>query len=192
MNRPPIGSSNDSKTLAYDPDGSVGKDAEGRLTLTFKRYYPHSVQHVWAAIIDPQQNRNWLGKLEFEPKVGGKVCMILDGTDPVDGTQTTGEILNYSPPHELEYWVHALEMETVRVDAHINRWALSDAPDGCVLEFTHTFAEGERARNSIACGWHAMLEQFETTVAGETTDWSTYDRDRMTELYWHYRNKPRA
>ena len=191
MTKSPISNDNkpDNTARAYDPDGCLTRDEQGRLTLTFKRYYPHSLPQVWAAITDPKQNQNWLGKFWFEPKVGGKLSMILDGTDPVNGTPTTGTVLSYSPPHILEYQIDALEKGALRVEPHINRWALSEAPDGCLVEFTHVFTGGERAQHSIASGWHSMLEQFETTVAGHTTDWSTYNGDRMTALYSHYKNK---
>lgn len=179
----------DTNRLAPELDGVVGKDAEGRVTVTFERHYPHSTDHVWQAITDPKQVRNWLGRLEFEPKIGGKLSMILDGSDP-NGTVTTGEVLVYSPQRVLEYWIHAQDMEVIRSDYHINRWELFDRQGGCTLQFTHTFAPGERARNSVLCGWHAMLEKVDDTIAGRVTDWEHYTRDRLVELYWHYRNKP--
>jgi len=181
----------DQTAQAWHPDGVPGKDAEGRVTLTFRRFYPHSVEHVWRAITDPEQTRNWLGKLDFEPKTGGQITMILDGSDPVNGTETTGEILECRPPNVLEYWIHALEMKNLRVDHHINRWEVSATEGGSVLEFTHTFAEGERQRNSVACGWHAMLELVEDTIEGHQTNWATHSKARIEELYWHYRNLPR-
>lgn len=174
-----------------EDEGVIGRNAEDLVTVTFTRNYPHPVSHVWRAITDPEQNRHWLGRLSFDPKPGGKLEIILDGSDPIHGTVTRGEIITCEPPHVLEYWFHAQDMDVVRTDRHINRWELVATDTGCQLQFINTFAPQERARNSILCGWHAMMEMLDETVDGHERDWSTYTRERMTELYWFYRNKPR-
>ena len=171
-------------------DGVIGRDSEGRLFVTFTRHYPHTREHVWAAITDPAQTRNWIGRFDFEPKPGGELSMVLDGSDPENGTVTTGEIVECTPPEVLEYWMFSQDMDQVLSQKHINRWELTAVDGGCELHFTNTFAPGERARNSILCGWHLMIEQVSDTVDGKTTDWEIYTRDRLVELYWHYRNKP--
>jgi len=174
-----------------EEEGRIDKDGEGRVTVTFTRNYPHPVEHVWQAITDPEQSRHWLGRLQFEPVPGGKFEMILDGSDPIHGTVTRGEVIACDAPNLLEYWFYAQDMDVVRTDKHINRWELNATSTGCELRFINTFAPDERPRNSILCGWHAMVEMLDETIAGHERDWSTYTRDRMTELYWHYRNKPR-
>jgi uncharacterized protein YndB with AHSA1/START domain len=174
-----------------EAEGVIGKDEQDRVTVTFTRTYPHPVEQVWRAITDPEQSRHWLGKLAFDPQPGGKFEMILDGSDPIHGTVTHGEVIACDPPHLLEYWFHAQDGDVVRTDRHINRWELRTVDSSCQLRFINTFAPGERARNSILCGWHAMVEMLDETIGGHQRNWSTYTRDRMTELYWHYRNKPR-
>lgn len=174
-----------------EAEGVIGKNAEGLVTVTFTRTYPHPVEHVWQAITDPKVSCHWLGKLDFDPKPGGKFEMILDGSDPIHGTVTRGEVIACDPPNVLEYWFHAQDFDVVRTDRHINRWELSATGDGCLLRFINTFAPDERPRNSILSGWHAMIEMLDKTVAGHQRDWSTYTRNRMSELYWHYRNQPR-
>jgi hypothetical protein len=62
---------------------------------------------------------------------------------------------------------------------------------GCELRFSNTFDVGERAANSIVCGWHNCLELLEESIEGRPANWETITRDRVVELYWHYRNKPR-
>ena len=186
-----------SKQAAHPPastpeaEGVIDRNPEGLVTVTFTRTYPHPVEHVWQAITDPEQNRHWLGRLSFDPTPGGKLEMILDGTDPIHGTVTRGEVIACDAPHLLEYWFHAQDGDVVRTDRHINRWELQATESGCELKFINSFAPDERARNSILCGWHSMIEMLDETVQGLERDWSSYTRDRMTELYWHYRNKPR-
>lgn len=171
-------------------DGVFGRDAEGRRTITFERHFDHPIESVWRAITDSEAAKGWLGALEVEPRVGGRYAMRLDGTDP-NGHVTVGEVTAYEAPTLLECWIE-LEDRPESDDHHVLRWELQSTNEGCSLIFCNTFALGERARNSIVCGWHGKLDQIISTVEGQPEDWATFDRSRIIELYWRYRNKPLA
>ena len=75
---------------------------------------------------------------------------------------------------------------------HLYRWELREEPGGCAITFSNTFGKDEsRVSNSIVCGWHRMFEHLVDQLEGRTTSWDDADRERIVELYWHYRNKPR-
>lgn len=171
-------------------DGVIGRDADGNATVYFEREFSQAPATVWHAITDPAAARGWLGSLELEPRVGGHIAFRLDGTDPVDGYVTEGVITAYVEQQLLECTT-AVEDSGDASARHRIRYELVPAGTGTLMKFTQTFAVGERARNSIVCGWHNKLEQIADTASGKPTDWSTWNRDRIIELYWHYRNKPR-
>ena len=178
-------------TASLMRDGVIGRDDQGRATVSFERYFDHPPAEVWAALTDPVQARGWLGSLELEPRIGGRIAFRLDGTDPVDGYLTEGELTEYEHERLLACWIY-VEDGSHEDDRHWLRFGLTPEQGGTLLNFVHTFSDGERARNSIVCGWHHKMEQISDTVDGQMTDWSTWNRDRIVELYWHYRNKPRS
>ncbi len=171
-------------------DGVIGRDESGRACICFERFFNHPVADVWRAITDPGEARGWLGSLELEPWVGGRIAFQLDGTEE-DGFVTEGRVTAFSTRQLLACWIH-VEGSADPVHRHLLCFELHPADAGTLLKFTHTFAANERASNSIVCGWHNKLEQIANTVAGHPTDWSRWTRDRVIELYWHYRNKPRT
>lgn len=175
-------------------DGVFGTDAEDRKTITFERYFDHSIESVWHAITDSEAGKGWLGMLEVEPKVGGRYAMRLDGTD-LDGHVSEGRVIAYQAPTLLECTL-GMEGQSDENVQHVLRWELEPNDDGCKLMFRNTFGRGERARNSIVCGWHGKLEQIIDTVEGKPLDWTNFDhdlaRERIVELYCRYRSKPQV
>lgn len=173
-------------------DGVIGTDEQGRGVVHFERHFNHPIERVWRAITEPKEVACWLRGLEIDPRVGGSIAQFLGGVDQ-DGNASaaTGEIIAYEPPTLIEFWTQILNHPNTE-DRHIQRWELGEEGDGCVLNFSNTFAIGERARNSIVCGWHHCLERLLEALEGRPTNWETWTRDRVIELYWHYRSKPRA
>ncbi len=171
-------------------DGVIGRDEHGCAYVYFERFFEHPVAHVWRAITDPAEASGWLGSLELEPRVGGRIAFRLDGTDPEHGFVTEGRVTEFSRQRLLACWIHAEGAEDPGL-RHMLRFELHPIEAGTRLEFTHTFAANERPGNSIVCGWHNKLEQIADTADGYPTDWNRWNRDRVTELYWRYRNKSR-
>lgn len=171
-----------------DQDGIVGTDSQGRAVVSFERHFKHPVEKVWRAITDPNEVRGWLYDLAIDPRIGGAIALSLGGTDQ-DGNHNTihGEITELIPQALIEYWIDNVSSGT----RHILRWELASEPGGCALKFSNTFDNGERAPNSIICGWHNCLEILEESIGGRRANWQTHTRDRVIELYWHYRNMPR-
>lgn len=180
----------ESRPRVPDPaeDGVVSFDAENRPVITFTRHLRHSVERVWRALTEPEEVKQWLdGGLAIDARLGGRIELAPEGTG-----LGRGEIVRYEPPHVLEYWIEVVR-ENAPNNVHLMRYELEAEGDGCVLYFSNTFDKGEtRVPNSVACGWHAYLELFDDFLEGRPIDRSqAVRRERIVELYWHYRDKPR-
>jgi uncharacterized protein YndB with AHSA1/START domain len=115
----------------------------------------------------------------------------LSGDDqPDDDAANLGTVTAYDPPHVLEF-TFTVTGPASHGEQHVLRWELASTSDGCILMLCNAFAPGERARNSIVCGWHHGVDNLETYLAGGTIVWDDA-RARLEALYWHYRRLPRG
>jgi len=134
-------------------DGTLSENANGELVVRFERIVPRPVAKVWAALTDPKILSNWLGKVEIEPRVGGKFVLAFHGSSTV----MTGAITAIEPPRVLEHtWLE----NTVSVPQSLVRWELSAAGGDCRLVLTHRFPKGCAAKDilSFLGGWEALLD----------------------------------
>lgn len=157
-------------TLLMDGDQCV---------LRYERRLAHPVEKVWRAITDPEHLAHWYPtERELEPAVGGKV---REGDSSVPGT-IDGTVTAYDPPRVLEY---TLSTEGIPMagfgDRRTSRFELSPDPEGCLLVFTHTFADRAGAA-SYASGWEACLDALESVLAGVPVE----EFDRWTERHEEY------
>lgn len=175
------------RATQYDADGVIGRDEQGRPTVRFRRHLNHTIERVWQVVTEPEEaSRSWVRGLEIDARVGGRVALTLG-----QGSVSEGTILAFEPPTLIEYSLVLLNAPE-GTDSHILRWELRKEGEGCVLTLTNTFNAGEvRVSNAVVCGWHHCLELLEAALEGPATDWRAMTRDRVVELYWHYRNKPR-
>jgi uncharacterized protein YndB with AHSA1/START domain len=149
--------------------GSLVGDGE-YATLTFRRTYRHSPEHVWDAIATPEGLRGWLActYVQIEGRIGGRIELV---SGPA-GYESTGKILAWEPPRVLEYeWNVAPVPEMPRGEQAIFRYELT--PDG---DSTHVVVTCRRISRQTAGGFlpgmHAFLDRLEAQLGRRTLpDW---------------------
>ncbi|MEM7218005.1 MAG: SRPBCC domain-containing protein [Pseudomonadota bacterium] len=173
-------------------DGRILLGSDGAQQLHYERLLKHPPERVWRAITDSGEISRWArASWDFEPRVGGAMELILNNSrDPADWVRDPGVVSAYEPPRLLEFTIDYYTADGIDAGPHVLRWTLAPAGDGCLLTFSDRFAPHKRAPNSIACGWHYMLDQLEQDLGGAGADWQTRD-DEMTRIYWRYRNATR-
>jgi uncharacterized protein YndB with AHSA1/START domain len=150
-------------------------------TLTFRRVYPHSPEHVWEAIATPEGLRGWLmcTHAVIDGHVGGRIELV-SGPAPY---RSSGMILAWEPPRVLEYeWNVAPVPEMPRGEHAIFRYELT--PDG---ESTHMLVTYRRITKQTARGFlpglHAFLDRLEAQLDGRRQPEFI---ERFTELRAEY------
>jgi uncharacterized protein YndB with AHSA1/START domain len=140
--------------------------ADGRPMLRFERKLAHPVGKVWRAVTEPDHLSRWFPwQVELDPKVGGRIGF----THPtMDVTAPDAVVTAFEPPRLFAYtWD----------DADL-RWELTEDGDGCLLVFTHVFAERPAAAK-VAAGWHLSLDALGDSLDGVE---ATPPADRWTQL----------
>ena len=129
---------------------------EGRPSIRFARIYPHSAEHVWSAITEPEQLKQWFPfQTVIEPRVDGVVEFSGNPYAP----DFTGRVLVYEPPLRLAFsWGNSemlFELETL---------------DGgqCRLTMTEFLEAADTAARNGA-GWSMCLRELDKLLAGEDT-----------------------
>ncbi len=146
--------------------------------LRFKRYLPHSIERVWAAITEPEQLVAWLAEADVDLSKGGRVQLRWLNTDEHgNSTVMNATITQLDPPRLLEY----------AGDIHgVLRWELQEVADGCILTFSSTLpAPHTRLRENLA-GWHVHLDFLAEALDGQVIDWPDFPIDRWTRHYERY------
>ncbi|HSK24373.1 MAG TPA: SRPBCC family protein [Egicoccus sp.] len=136
-------------------DGTVTEDG-GRRRVHFERRYAAPIERVWDALTSPERLARWLTASKVQPGVGGRVEHDF-GDEGVCG----GEILQWQPPHLLEYqWHFPGEAESVV------RFTLeADGPDATRLVLDHRRLDPAQGAG-YGAGWHAHLDVLAAEVEG--------------------------
>lgn len=125
----------------------------GRPAVRFVRSYPHSINHVWAAIAEPEQSARWFpSTLTIEPRIGGLVILSGDPHMP----DSTGAVLAYDPPREVAFTWGGDEV-------HLR---LEGAGSGCVLTLINVLEEAPSAARNAA-GWTVCLQELTRLLSGD-------------------------
>lgn len=127
--------------------GRLVPDADGA-SLLFERFLPHPRARVWAALTDPEQRAAWFFAGVLEPRVGGRV----DLEDSGPGVH--GQVVAVEPEVLLTFTWDSEDGPDSSVS-----FALSDAPGGTVLRFTHRIDDRCRPENLLP-GWHAIFDDL--------------------------------
>ena len=137
------------------PNGFISVEGDVA-TLTFKRRLKHSIENVWAAIIE----------------------LVAEGP-PVSREQRTitGRILVWDPPRVFEH-----EWNQPLVEKGVVRYELVADGDFTILTFTHRGLSLPNAQGYVS-GTHAFLDRLGAHLDRiELPDW----RQRFTEVQQAY------
>ncbi len=128
------------------------------IDVRFERFYPHPVEKVWKALVDPARLADWMGESTVEPRAGGRIQTMI-GTPGV----ATGEIRVWEPPHVLEFtWDNW--------DSHgaVIRYELKAETNGTRLNFSH--AQMPYTSSALMLpGWHALFNALGHALNGTPT-----------------------
>ncbi|MFC7328841.1 SRPBCC family protein [Marinactinospora rubrisoli] len=132
---------------------------DGRPALRFERRLPHPPERVWRAVTDPAELGQWypLRVTELDPRPGGRL-VFDDGADGV----ITGEITDFEPPRLFAFDEHDPEGRGRAFNDHA-RIELHPDAQGCLLVFTHVFADATNAE-SYSRGWEECLDALVTAL----------------------------
>lgn len=125
-----------------------------RFELRFERRLSHPPEKVWRALTELDELRHWFPADPHidDLAVGGKIRFVFRANE---GPTLDGEIRELDPPRLFEFtW-----------SDEILRWELRPDGAGCVLRFTNTFDDREKAAGDGA-GWHICLDLLESGLAG--------------------------
>jgi uncharacterized protein YndB with AHSA1/START domain len=151
-------------------------EVDGRPAVSFERVYPHPVEHVWAAVTEPDQLVQWFpSAVTIEPREGGTVEF---SGDP-HLADVRGTVLTWRPPHRFGFTWGPDEV-------HVDLEAVG--PASCRLVLTNVLAERDTAARN-ASGWTICLGELANVVDGYETDGphSEINRDAFQPLYDDYR-----
>lgn len=131
---------------------------DAAIDVRFERYYPHAIEKVWRALTDPERLADWMGASRVEPRVGGRIEMMLGGPAPMHGT-----VLEWEPPNVLEFtWSNRNSPDGVV------RYELERQGTGTRLVFSH---QGMPYASSLMMlpGWHVLFASLGRALDGATT-----------------------
>lgn len=150
-------------------DGLLVEDG-AHATLTFRRVYRHSPEHVWAAITTPEGLRGWL--LCTEALIEGRAGGRIETVSGPPGYRSTGKILVWEPPRALEHeWNVAPVPEMPHGEQAIFRYELEPDRDSTRLLVTVRRITRATAKGFLP-GLHAFLERLEAQLDGRPLpDW---------------------
>ena len=151
-----------------------------RSTMEYVRLYPHPIERVWRAIVEPEEFRVWFIPGRLDPRVGGRYWFGDDGFQ--------GAVTAIEPPRRLALTDDNMGQTFV--------YELSESGTGTRMRFIHRFAPGgafeekpdpgvgaERSwelggdlpggldtpwRPGFVAGFHDMFDRLTGFLAGET------------------------
>jgi uncharacterized protein YndB with AHSA1/START domain len=160
--------------------GKLAGDGEF-VTLTFKRSYRHTIEHVWDAVATADGVRGWLlcEQASIDGHAGGRIEMI---SGPAR-YHSSGNILTWEPPRIFEYeWNVAPVPEMPHGERAVFRYELS--ADGDWTHLVVTIRHLTRATaGGFLPGMHAFLDRLEAELdGGALPEWIR----RFEELHGEY------
>jgi uncharacterized protein YndB with AHSA1/START domain len=154
--------------------GRITRGSDGRATIHFERVYDYRPEELWAALTEPDQLRGWLGEVEIDLRLGGRVVIRFGETDD---QVTEGTIRELDAPRLLEYdWTYPGETDSVL------RLELEPRGQGTLLVLDHRRLPVAAAAG-YGAGWHSHLDALEALGRSARTDWD----ERFAELLPKYR-----
>jgi uncharacterized protein YndB with AHSA1/START domain len=136
---------------------------DGRVTVDFRRRFPHPASTLWRALTEPEHLAAWFPTtIEGERAAGAPLQFVFRGDEaaPFDG-----EMLAFDPPRVME----------LRWGDDVLRFEIEALGGASVLTLTVTFEElGKVARDGA--GWHACLDLLGCEVAGQVAPWTSAER----------------
>jgi len=126
-----------------------------KLDLSFREFYPHPIEAVWAAITDPAALAAWLMPNDFEPRVGKRFTFR---GEPVPGWRgwIDCEVIALEPPSRMVWsWRSTDEDPPMQVEIQ-----LRTVEGGTELTLAHTGETDPERGTRYASGWPPKLAEL--------------------------------
>jgi len=121
--------------------------------------YSHSLETVWEYLTKPELIEQWLGKTDFQPKVGHKFRFI----SPY-GNHSYCEVLEINPFTKLSYsWQKNSAINNKPFNSKVV-WTLVPKGNGTELQLVHTGFTALEDVIAHEAGWNTCLKQFEERI----------------------------
>jgi uncharacterized protein YndB with AHSA1/START domain len=133
------------------------------VVLRYERHLAHPVEHVWAALTDPDELVRWWGRVQAPRLASGEPYTITWLNEGEDGETVVMEAtITEIREHEL-LEVHGDPHGTLRFELRAD----GDATD---LLLQCTSPVPPEHRTSVQAGWHFHLDALATALDGGSTD----------------------
>jgi uncharacterized protein YndB with AHSA1/START domain len=138
-----------------------------RYTVEYVRVFPHPIERVWRAIVDPAEIGQW-----FEPPT--KWDIRAGGSFRFHDDNLAGPILAFEPPRLIRFRDNIEAAEGV----HWFQFELQPVEGGTRLRFTHHVPPGKAREGQVEHawdtpwwpglleGWHSALDGMEDVMDG--------------------------
>lgn len=150
---------------------------EGHDVIVLTRTFHAPIEHVWAAITEPDRMARWIGTWTGELS-SGSVSFWMNGEGD-DAPAQSFEIRSCEPPHRL--LVHAGDGR--------GAWDLGfilEERDGVTtLEFTQVIHD-PAVLDSVGPGWDYYLDRMVAAETGDDPNAIDFDRDYYPALSAYY------
>ena len=102
--------------MSASDDLGVFERRGDHIDVRFERHFPRPVETVWSALTDPTRLSDWMGAAHVEPRVGGRIDLMLGGRHAM-----TGRILVWDAPHVLDPREDRLQVRQPRLRRRVVR-----------------------------------------------------------------------
>jgi uncharacterized protein YndB with AHSA1/START domain len=128
-----------------------------RETMEYVRIYPHPIERVWRAIVEPEEFGVWFIKGRLEPRVGGRYWFGDDGFQ--------GVVAAIEPPRLLR-----LEDDNA---GQVFQYELSDVAGGTRMRMVYRYPTGDHVEkpDPVATGGEPTWDYGGDLPGGPGTAW---------------------
>jgi uncharacterized protein YndB with AHSA1/START domain len=137
-------------------------------SLTLKRHFKASPEKVFAAWIDPEKVKRWMGpgeakaiSAECDARVGGHYRWVMQS--PTGEIHDVGGVLREIIPNEKLVFTWAWKSTPERQS--LVTVLIKPDGDGSLLTVTHEQFSDEEARDRHQYGWNGALDKMEKMFA---------------------------
>lgn len=124
--------------------------------ITLERFYPHSIEKVWAAISTAEALSIWLMPTDFQLEKGRAFTFVTKPQPGFDGIVYC-EVIDFSAPYFFSFSWRGGPLK----HPTIVRFELEPQNDGTLLRFSHNGFEGfinqTIVRFILGSGWKNLL-----------------------------------
>lgn len=150
---------------------------QGQDVMVLTRTFRSSIEHVWAALTQPDRMASWIGTWDGDPASGSvNFRMTAEGDD---AAEQRWEIRTCEPPHTL----------VVRSSDDSGAWELElrlvEHDEITTLEFAHVIHDVS-VLGTVGPGWEYYLDRLMAAETGGDASTIAFEPDYYPGLSGHY------